>query len=114
MCSNTHIAGLSASITWRSSSPPSVSETISPGRTSRIIFAPMMSKAQLSEATTKSVVELAERQRPNAVRVAEGDHRVLGHDHGREGALEPRHHLGHGVLDVGAPFSPGGRRAARR
>ena len=53
MCSKTHIAGRSAFTTWRVSSPRSVSETISPGWTSRISSAPMMSKAQLSEATTK-------------------------------------------------------------
>ena len=48
----------------------------------------------------EAVVELAERQRPHAVRVAEGDDRVLGHHHGREGALEARHDVGDGVLDV--------------
>ena len=53
MCSNTHIAGRPVWTTWRVSSPRSVRETISPGCTSRISSAPMMSKAQLSEATTK-------------------------------------------------------------
>ncbi len=52
MCSNTHIAGFSDSMTCRVSMPRSVSETISPGRTSRSSFAPMMSNAQLSDATT--------------------------------------------------------------
>ena len=52
MCSNTHIAGRSDSTTWRVSRPRSVSETISPGATSRSSLAPMMSKAELSEATT--------------------------------------------------------------
>ena len=46
-----------------------------------------------------AVAELAERQRPDAVRVAEGDHGALGHHHGRVGALEARHHRGDGVLD---------------
>src|SRR5204862_228761 len=53
MCSNTQWAGCSPVITGFSSRPLAVSETISPGCTSRIICAPMMSKAQLSEATTK-------------------------------------------------------------
>ena len=53
MCSNTHWAVRSPSITGFISRPSSVSETISPGWTSRISWAPMMSKAQLSEATTK-------------------------------------------------------------
>ena len=53
MCSKTHWAGRSPRITGFSSRPLAVSETISPGWTSRIICAPMMSKAQLSEATTK-------------------------------------------------------------
>ena len=53
MCSKTQCAGRPALTTWRVSRPRSVSETISPGCTSRISSAPMMSKAQLSEATTK-------------------------------------------------------------
>ena len=52
MCSKTQEARRSVFTTWRVSSPRSVSETISPGCTSRISSAPMMSKAQLSEATT--------------------------------------------------------------
>ena len=47
----------------------------------------------------EAVAELAERERPDAVRVAEGDHGALGHHHGRVGALEPRHHRGDRVLD---------------
>ncbi len=47
----------------------------------------------------EAVVEAAERERPHPVRVAEGDDRVLGHHHGRVGALEPRHHVGDRVLD---------------
>ena len=53
MCSKTQWAGRSAGTIWRVSSPPSVSATSSPGCTSRISSAPMMSKAQLSEATQK-------------------------------------------------------------
>ena len=58
------------------------------------------------EALVEAVagLDLAERQRPHPVRVAEGDHRVLGHHHGRVGALEPRHHLGHRVLDPLVPL----------
>ena len=62
----------------------------------------MMSKAQLSEATTKRFSEPAQRERPHPVRVAEGDDRVLGHRHGRVGAAQPRHHVGDDVLDEAA------------
>ena len=47
----------------------------------------------------EAVVEPAQRERPDPVRVAEGDDRVLGHHHGRVGALQPRHHLRDRVLD---------------
>ena len=47
----------------------------------------------------EAVAEPAEAERPDPVRVAEGDDRVLGHHHGRVGALEPRHHLLDRVLD---------------
>ena len=47
----------------------------------------------------EAVAELAQRERPDPVRVAEGDHGALGHHHGRVGALEARHHRGDGVLD---------------
>ncbi len=53
MCSNTHIALRCPGSTAFISSPRSLSETISPGCTSRISCAPMMSNAQLSDATTK-------------------------------------------------------------
>ena len=46
-------------------------------------------------------LHLPQRQRPHPVRVAECDHGVLGHHHGRVGALQARHHLGHRVLDPG-------------
>ena len=41
-----------------------------------------------------------ERQRPQAGRVAEGDHGLLRHDNCRERSLEPRHHVGERVLDA--------------
>ena len=47
----------------------------------------------------EAVAEPAQRERPDPVRVAEGDDRVLGHHHGRVGALHPRHHLADRVLD---------------
>ncbi len=54
MCSNTHMRrALAPGSPASSRARRSVSETISPGWTSRISCAPMMSKAQLSEATTK-------------------------------------------------------------
>ena len=51
MCSNTQNARRSDSTSWRVSIPPAPSDTISPGCTSRSSSAPMMSNAQLSEAT---------------------------------------------------------------
>ena len=59
----------------------------------------MMSKAQLSDATHGVAARAAERQRPQAGRVAEGDHGVLRHHDRRERALEPRHDVRHRVLD---------------
>ena len=61
MCSKTQNDFRFGFTAWRTSSPRSLSETISPGLTSRIISAPTMSKAQLSEATRKS-----EPSRPSA------------------------------------------------
>jgi hypothetical protein len=51
MCSNTHSAWRSEETAWRTCRPPGVSETISPGWTSRRKRAPMMSNAHVSEAT---------------------------------------------------------------
>ena len=51
MCSNTHSAVRSPSTPIRVSIPSGVSETISPGWTSRRKVAPMMSNAQDSDAT---------------------------------------------------------------
>ena len=51
MCSKTQWAVFRERTAWRTSSPRSLSETSSPGWTSRISFAPTMSNAQLSEAT---------------------------------------------------------------
>ena len=45
------------------------------------------------------VVEPAERQRTDPVRVAERDHGALRHHDGRVGAPKPRHHGGDRVLD---------------
>src|SRR6476620_8807921 len=47
----------------------------------------------------EAVTEAAEAERPDPVRVAEGDDRPLGHHHGRVGALQPRHRVGDRVLD---------------
>ena len=51
MCSKTQWAGRFEGTTCRVSIPSSVSEISSPGITSRSSSPPMMSKAQLSEAT---------------------------------------------------------------
>ena len=52
-----------------------------------------------------------ERQRAQAVRVAERDDRLLGHHDGRERALQARQHVGDRVLDL---LGPDAWRAARR
>ena len=49
-----------------------------------------------------AVLELAEAQRAEPVRVAHADHPRLVHDHEREGALEARQHLGERPLEVAA------------
>ena len=46
------------------------------------------------------VADLAEHERPQPGGVAEGDERVLRHQHGRERALQARDDLGDGVLDA--------------
>ena len=45
------------------------------------------------------VAEHPERQWTQSRRIAERDHRSLGHHHGGEGALQARHHVRDGVLD---------------
>ena len=100
MCSKTQWAGpVGRHDLARSRGPSSVSATSSPGCTSRISSAPMMSNARALGGDAEAVAELAERQRAYPVRVAERDHGALGHHHGRVGALEARHHRGDGVLD---------------
>ena len=51
MCSKTHSAERGEGTAWRVCRPCLVIETTSPGWTSRRNFAPMMSKAQVSDAT---------------------------------------------------------------
>ncbi len=109
MCSKTQIAGRPVRTTWRVSSPRSVSETISPGCTSRISSAPMMSKRTALRGDHESLVQTTERERSHPVRVAKGDDRMLGHHHRRVGALQAWHHLRHRVLD-----EPAGVRGEQR
>ncbi len=47
-----------------------------------------------------SIREHADRQRTQAVGVAEGDHAVLAHHHDRERPVQPWEHVGDRVLDV--------------
>ena len=99
MCSKTQVARRSAFTTWRVSRPRSVSETSSPGaHLAQQLGADDVEGAALG-GDDEAVPEPAERERPDPVRVAEGDDRALGHHHGRVGALQPRHHLGDRVLD---------------
>ena len=85
------------------SMPSAVEITISPGSTSRTNSAPMMSRAQVSEASTQRVAELAEHQRPDAERVAHADELGAGHRDDGEGALDAAERvlqpLGDGLLD---------------
>src|SRR4051794_20047347 len=102
MCSNTHCASRSPWMTGFISSPPAVSETISPGWTSDHLCADDVEGAALRgdhEAFVESIagLDLAQRQRAHAVRIAKRHDGVLGHHDGRVGALEPRHDLGDGV-----------------
>src|SRR5205823_10603829 len=46
-----------------------------------------------------ALADLAERERPQPVRIAEGDDAVARHHDRREGALQARYHVGDGVLD---------------
>ena len=46
------------------------------------------------------ILDHAQGQRPQAMGIAEGDDRVVGDHDGREGALQPGQHVGHGVLDA--------------
>ena len=100
MCSNTHSAGRSDSTARRVSIPRSSIETSSPGWISRRKRrADDVQRAALG-GDHVTLAQLPEAQRPHAGGVAEGDHGVLGHDHGRVGALQAAHHLRDGVLDA--------------
>ena len=80
--------------------PRSPSDTISPGcDLAQQLGADDVERAALG-GDAVAVAEPAERQRPQAGAVAEGDDRVLGHDDRREGALELRHDVGERVLDA--------------
>ena len=61
------------------------------GATSRSKSAPIRSRAQVSEATTQPSVESAEYERPEAVRVAEGEQLALRERGHGVRALEPAH-----------------------
>ena len=99
MCSKTQNAWRSPSTTWRVSSPRSVSETISPGWTSRrYLRADDVERARL-RGDAVAVAEQAERERPQPGGIAERDDAVLGHHDRRERALEARQHVLHRVLD---------------
>ena len=99
MCSKTQNAGARDATTWLDSSPRRSARPSRPGSTSRRSSAPMMSNAQLSEATHEAVARAGRAQRADPVRVAEGDDRALRHHDRRVGALEPRHDGGDRVLD---------------
>ena len=62
-------------------------------------MAPIRSSAQVSEQTTQRVAELAERERPEPVRIADGDQPVLRQHDERKRAAHLRDRLDDGVLD---------------
>ena len=99
MCSKTQVARRSALTTWRVSSPRSVRRDHLAG----VHLAHQLGADDVEGAALRgddeAAVEPAEAERPDPVRVAEGDDRVLGHHHGRVGALQPRHHVRDRVLD---------------
>ena len=74
--------------------------TTSPGSTSRSNSAPIRSNAQVSLATTQAPPSRAERERPEAVRIARRDQRVVGEHHEAEGALHARERVDQAVLEV--------------
>ena len=90
MCSKTHSAQRGDGDRLARLEPCSVIETTSPGWTSRRNFAPMMSKAQVSDATQYVSPSMPSDERAQAERIAEGDDAVLGHDDGAVGALDAR------------------------
>ncbi len=46
------------------------------------------------------ILDHPDRERPQPVRIAERDDRVIGHDDRREGAAQPWQHVGHRILDL--------------
>ena len=58
--------------------PSRVITTTSPFSTSRTNSAPMMSSAQVSEASTQALAELAEHERPDAEGIARADQLLVG------------------------------------
>ena len=99
MCSKTQCAGRSAG-THLPGLDPALAER---DQLARLDLAQQLGADDVEGAAlggdAVAVAELAERQRPDPVRVAEGDHGALRHHHGRVGALEARHHRRDGVLD---------------
>ena len=82
---------------------PSSITTISPGSTSRMNSAPMMSSAQVSDESTQPSPEPPEDERADAERVADADELRAGHGDDGEGAFDAAervlHPLGDGPLD---------------
>ena len=68
--------------------PSRVITTTSPFSTSRTNSAPMMSSAQVSEASTQDFAELAEDERPDAEGVARADQLLVGEADQRVGAFD--------------------------
>ena len=79
--------------------PSSSTTTSSPGRTSRSSSAPTRSSEQVSEATTQSPSSRPSDERPEAVRVAEGDEPALDDRDDRVRALEPGHRVRDRLLE---------------
>ena len=73
---------------WSERGPSTSMTTISPGSSSRTRWAPTMSRAGVSDASTQPAVEPAEAQRPEAVRVA--DRRRSGRRREHRARTRPR------------------------
>ena len=85
--------------------PPSVSVKTSPGKHLAQVACPdQVERARLTRHAVRGgpglVLDHPEHQRTQSVRIAEGDHRLLGQHDGRERPAETWQHVGHGVLDL--------------
>ena len=107
MYSNTHSAGRTLVGTWREAEAALVErDDLTGGDVADKARADDVERAglrgdgpALGPVGVLAGGEYAERERTQAVGVAEGDHAVAGHEHDREGAAQAREDVGDRVLD---------------